>query len=84
MDDFAPRYFAVGNNGETRSLSQDERLRLMGVSPPVSAAFDLLTDDDMPADRAAEMAVGAERLGKDPEAFARHLLKLRKAYRGFK
>lgn len=76
-----PRSFAVGGDGAVTEMSTEDRLRLMGASPAVSAAYDLLTDDGMPSEDAAKMAVAAERSGKDPEAFARHLLKLRRAAR---
>lgn len=79
-----PRSFAVDPQGVTTEMSVNDRLGLMGVSPAVSAAFDLLTDDGMSADDAARMAVAAERGGRDPEASARHILKLRRAYREMK
>lgn len=80
----APR-FCLGAEGpqhaaETRP-SPEEELRAMGVSASVSAAYDLLTDDGVPPEQAATMAVGAERSGRDAETFARHYLKLRKAAR---
>jgi hypothetical protein len=59
-----------------------DRLRATGASDAVIAAVDILVDDGYPVDRAAQMAVAAERDGKDPEAFARHLLKLRGVLRG--
>jgi hypothetical protein len=59
-----------------------DRLRATGASDAVIAAVDILVDDGCPAGRAAQMAVAAERDGKDPEAFARHFLKLRGALRG--
>jgi hypothetical protein len=61
--------------------SPEEALRAVGVSAAVSAAYDLLTDDGVPPERAAELAVYAEQRGQDPEAFARHFLKLRRAIR---
>lgn len=60
-------------------MSEHEELRALGVSPSVSAAYDLLTDAGVPAERAAQLAATAERLGKDAEAFARHYLALRRA-----
>jgi hypothetical protein len=75
------RSFAVGIDGSAEELSTEERLRLMGISPSASAAYDLLADDGMPPEKAAEMVAAAHRSGRDPEAFARHLTRLRKAWR---
>jgi hypothetical protein len=58
-----------------------EQMRALGASDGVIAAYDILADDGMTPQQAAEMAVSAERQGKDPVAFARHLVKLRKALR---
>lgn len=78
--------FAVNGSGECRQLVREQDvLDAMGVSPAVSAAYDLLTDDGMPPQKAADTALGMQRHhengGKDPEAQARHLLKLRRALR---
>lgn len=62
-------------------MSEHEELLALGVSPAVSAGYDLLADDGMDPETAATMMVAAERSGRDAEAFARHLLKLRKAAR---
>lgn len=58
-----------------------EQMKALGASDAVIAAYDILTDDGMPADAAAKMAVAAERAGQNAEAFARRLVKLRKALR---
>lgn len=50
-----------------------------GASPALIAGLDLLCDDGMDAEKAAGLLFAAERGGKDPEAFARHLLTLRNA-----
>lgn len=63
------------------SASPYEQLKALGVSDAVSAAYDILTDDGMPPERAAQLSVAAERDGQDPEAAARHIVKLRKALR---
>ncbi len=63
-------------------MSDYDDLRATGASPAVIAGLDLLVDDDMPADKAARLLIAAERQGKDPEAFARHLLTLRRELRG--
>jgi sirohydrochlorin ferrochelatase len=75
------RSFAVASDGAATEMSAHQRLEHIGVSPAVSAAYDLLADDGMPPEDAARMAVAAERGGRDPEAFARHLRKLRRAWR---
>lgn len=83
----SPFGFAVNGRGECRALVREQdRLDVMGVSGSVSAGMDLLMDDGMPADQAAKMMLGAQRLfetqgGRDPEAMARHILKLRRALR---
>jgi hypothetical protein len=45
------------------------------------AAYDLLIDDGMPSDDALRLVGGAERSGQDVEAFARHVIKLRRSIR---
>lgn len=82
----SPFGFAVDNHGRCRQLVREQdRLDVMGIPPAVSAAYDLLTDDGMPYDQAATLVLGMQRHheqgGKDPEAQARHLLKLRRALR---
>lgn len=78
----APRAFAVSSAGVTSVLSEHDLLGLMGVPAAVSAAYDLLTDDGMPAQKAADLAMAAWRSGRDPEAFARKTVRLRKGLRG--
>lgn len=48
------------------------------LSEQVSTAYDLMTADGVPPQRAADMAAAAERSGKDPVAFAEHFVKVRK------
>ena len=48
---------------------------------PIDAGMDILMDDGMPAEDAAKLCLGAVRIGQDPEAFARHCVKLRRAVR---
>lgn len=75
-----PRSFIAGLDG-TVEASHEEHLRHMGVSPGVSAAYDVLADDGMPSDWAARLTVAAERQGLNPEKFARHVRKLRASVR---
>lgn len=51
------------------------------ASAKLSAAYDLLTDDGYPADKAAELLHTAEQGGRDPEALARKMVELRRAIR---
>lgn len=76
-----PRSFAVHGDGIAEILSVEDHVRLMGISAAVSAAYDIMTDDGFPPEEAGRFALAAERQGRDPEAFARHFVKLRKAAR---
>lgn len=58
-----------------------EELKKLGIPLSVDSALDILCDDGMDMEKAAEMSVAAWRSGRDPEEFARHLVKLRKAAR---
>lgn len=58
-----------------------QQMKDLGASDAVIAAYDILADDGMPPEQAAKMVVAAERSGRDAEAFARHVVKLRKAMR---
>lgn len=53
----------------------------LALSAAVSEAYDLMRADGVPAQRAADMAVGAERTGRDPVEFARRFVRLRKTVR---
>jgi len=72
-----PRVFAAGT--EIVAMSIEEACAHMGVSPQVSAAYDILADSGIPPDEAAILAIGAERNEMDPEAFARHFIELRRS-----
>jgi hypothetical protein len=63
-------------------MNEHEILARLGIPAEVSAAYDILTDDGIAPEKAAEIATAAWRQGKDPEAFARHFVKLRKAFNG--
>ena len=65
----APRIFIAGGG----------QVQCVQASNAVSEAFDLMAADGVPAQTAADMAMAAERAGKDPVAFARHFIKLRHA-----
>lgn len=51
------------------------------LSQAVSDAYDILAADGMPADKAADLAAGAERNGMDPVAMARKTVRLRQSLR---
>lgn len=51
------------------------------LSQAVSDAHGILTADGMSAEKAADLAVGAERQGMDPVAFARKTVRLRRSLR---
>jgi hypothetical protein len=54
------------------------------IDDQLVSALDILLGDKMPLQRAADLVAASRRLGRDPEADARHLVKLRKAYREVK
>lgn len=62
-------------------MSPEDELRQMGVSPALSAAYDVLDDAGYLTEKRLTLCLAAERQGRDPEAFARHLVKLCKAVR---
>jgi hypothetical protein len=74
----------VDSRGVATGVSQEDWRRFIGVSPEVSAAFDLLTDDGMDPKDSIGLMLAAETQGRDPEAAARHILKLRRALKGLR
>lgn len=67
-------------NDEARKMSEDFGLPY-DVAARINAGMDILMDDNYPIDKAAKLMLAAERQGEDAEAFARHMVKLRKALR---
>jgi hypothetical protein len=55
--------------------------QVVEAAPGVEDALDVMLADGVPADRAAGLAVAAAQDGRDPIAFARHFVKLRRAVR---
>lgn len=53
----------------------------LNLSDAVSRAYDIMTADGVPAQTAADMAVAAERDGRDPVAWAGHFTELRRSLR---
>lgn len=51
------------------------------LSDAVSRAYDILAADGVPPQQAADMAVAAERDGRDPVAWAEHFAELRRSIR---
>jgi hypothetical protein len=64
--------FAVDTRGTVYELA---------FSNAVSRAYDILVADQITPGHAADLAVGAERAGKDPVAFAEHFVKVRRSLR---
>lgn len=60
-------------------MTTEQELRSMGVSPALSAAYDVLDDAGFLSEDRLALCAATERAGRDPEAFARHLVKLCKA-----
>jgi hypothetical protein len=56
----------------------------LDFSDAVSAAYDIMAADNVPADTCAKMALAAEESGRDPVAFAEHFVKVRKSFRASK
>lgn len=54
----------------------EPEMRRMGVSPALSAAYDVLDDAGLLTGDRLALCYAAERKGQCPEAFARHLVKL--------
>ncbi len=73
--------WTVSTTGEITRRSYYERALATGASPAAIAGIDLLTDDGMDYEKATEMMAAAQRSGRDPEEFARHVIKLRAAIR---
>lgn len=57
----------------------EQDLRAMGVSPGLSAAYDVLDDAGFLREDRLILCALAEKQGRCPEAFARHLVTLCKA-----
>ena len=64
--------FAVNAKGTAVSLD---------FSDAVSEAFDIMHADGLSHEKAAELAVAAEKSGRDPVAFARHFVEVRQGLR---
>lgn len=75
------RRFVAGPSGEVQVMAPHEVEAHMGISPALSAGYDILTDDGYPAQEASDLLVAAERNGYDPEAMARKMVRLRKVLR---
>lgn len=53
----------------------------LNLSDAVSRAYDILAADGVPPQQAADMAVAAERSGRDPVRWAGHFTELRRSLR---
>lgn len=68
------RHFAVSSDGTTRQVD-------IACSFELDAAMDILGDAGMLDDTRVQLLVTAEQSGRNPEHFARHLVKLAQALR---
>lgn len=57
---------------------------MVEAPPGVEEAYLLMVDDNVPQDDAAVFALGAAKSGRDPVAFARHFVSLRRGLREHK
>lgn len=72
----------VDRSGTITKRAYNDRLLAIGYTHDQIAAIDIMTDDDVPLEKAAELALAATKKGESAEGFARHFVKLRKAFRG--
>lgn len=71
-------------SGETRlmfAVDSAGTVHELILSGAVSRAYDIMTADRVPPQQAAEMAVGCERDGRDPVAWAEHFVQVRRSLR---
>lgn len=62
--------------------SMHERLAAAGIPGELSAAYDMLEDAGFDMERASRLLAAAQSQGRDPQEFARHLIRLRRATGG--
>lgn len=62
-------------------IAGPQETQVVEAPPGVEEAYDLMTADRVPPQEAADMTMAAHRAGKDPVAFARHFIGLRKRMR---
>jgi hypothetical protein len=79
--EYAPRIMAVASSGEAQVMSEREYEKFMGLTPEMSFATDILFDAGMLDGKRLRLLQACEREGRDPVAFARHLVKLSRAVR---
>lgn len=58
-----------------------DHIAVAEAAPGVEEAYDIMVADDVPAQQAADMAVAAARIGRDPVAWARHFVRVRQEFR---
>jgi 20S proteasome alpha/beta subunit len=84
IDDWVPRVFIVDPSGTVEKASVHDYVAHVGVSDAAHAAFDLMYDDGLDAEKAWRLALEMDRQSSprgDAEAKARHFIELRKASR---
>jgi hypothetical protein len=58
-----------------------DHIAVAEAAPGVEEAYDIMVADDVPAERAAGLAVAAAKSGRDPVVWARHFVNVRQAVR---
>ena len=79
-----PMVFVADAKGVIRLLSVDQYVAHVGVSPAAHAAFDIMYDDGVDAEKAWRLALEMDKQASprgDAEAQARHFVMLRRAVR---
>lgn len=62
-------------------VASPQEIQCVEVPPGVEEAYDMMAFAGVPSQQAADMAMACHRSGRDPVAFARHFVRLRKASR---
>lgn len=75
------RVFVVDTGGDAAAVERgvEDILAALGIPADASAGYDILTDDGMSPEKAADLVAACVRGGRNAEDFARHMVKLRKA-----
>ena len=79
QQDIPPRVLAVDSAGVVTVLSMRDWERMIGLTPEMSFATDILMDAHMLDEKRIRLLQACERNGDNPVAFARHLVKLNRA-----
>lgn len=66
---------------DPHAWATEKARQLLAENPSLDRGLDLLLADGMPDDKAAQLMLACVAEGRDPEQFARHVIKLRRAIR---